>query len=765
MICLKKTPRTTFIFLLVLIGLHLCFCQGKDSGKQQPYSSDQLKKLLDEYLEDKTNVLGTIVKVDINGERSYQAASGYLNLSRTIPIKVDTPFIIGSVSKIFTAVLVHQLIEKGIVQPDVPLIKYLPPDWSAVLAKIRFGSEITVIQALSHRSGIGDMTESEEFWKSLASGAAGKLDGLDYMRQVQKTRKAKFRPGENFDYANANYILLGAMIEHASKMPYTEVLRRNILDHIGLKRTYPIKHTLAAHQETIAHGYTPLEGKMNDGTSVGLDWALAAGGLISSADDLIRFYRALISGDLFADKKTYEKMIRNVGHNESYGQGLEVFNDPDLGVHYGHKGSLLNTRSILAYFPDQQITICICHSYEGFSMLDPRRLMKSVVLSIKGEKPASSAAVDVVGPDIFADTSAVVINKDIPLHGEWDFDLKEEWRLHHIDGQPLIMPGALHTGDDGKTFMINQGLAQIVVLDPKGKLLARFGGHGDGPLFEYPLDLFVTSGYIHVLDMAKTGDKIKTYDQKGKYIKTSLIKPGISPRTFISNDRYIAVRSGPDILKRPNKELLEILSLEKKVNSVITTFPAEDKLVLTAYLPRGRYIFLENNIELFPRLIVHADNDRIFLGRSDRYLIKKTDLTGREQLAFSIENRASQSLPADYAANRADTIRIAGNHKMPEEMKKKFLSRFPKRHTHFTRISTDKQGFIYIFVPDIMERNRQRVDIFSSAGRYLYRSVIALPQGLRTLKSCVLNSVNVYVLASDKNGRKVLVKFRITKPT
>ena len=302
-----------FIICIFLIFFyHNCYDQ---------YSSELLQTTLDEYLKDKTNVLGTIVKVNISGTESYEAASGFIDSSKTKPINSDTKFNIASITKVFTSVLVHQYIEKGQGNLKDPIFNYLPADWSALLCNIEYGREITVEHTLSHRSGIADITEFEELREFLISDSSKRLKPLDALEWVQQKGVPKFKPGDNFDYCNINYILLGALIENVSGNSYLLTLQENILDRIGLESTFLAGETIGSSNMEIAHSYLQNDDKLYDGHNISLEWGMAAGGIISNADNLIKFYEALVSGKLFDRKETYEQMSKLVDHNESYGKG------------------------------------------------------------------------------------------------------------------------------------------------------------------------------------------------------------------------------------------------------------------------------------------------------------------------------------------------------------------------------------------------------------------------------------------------------------
>jgi len=728
-----------------------------------PYSSERLAAAVDDCLKDETKILGTIVRVELPGAVSYEAAGGFTDLSRTTPLEPDTRFAIGSVTKLFTAVLVHQLMEKGQVRLDHPVIEYLPPDWSAILREMEHGDEITVEQALSHRTGITDVTDSESFKQSAYLDPAATWKPLDILRMVQQEKQVAFRPGENFGYSNTNYILLGKMIEQVSGLSYRQLLQKNVLDRIGLRRTFLVGETFGPFEETVARGYSAIGDGIHDGIGTHVEWAHAAGGIISTAGDLITFYRALASGDLFDEDGSYQRMCRLVGHNESYGLGLEITDDPDIGLYYGHRGNFMGTRTILAHFPADRMTLVVAHTYQGFSLTHPVDLMKRIVHGIRGDAPAVQADAEPEGPEILSDTSLLVSSEDAPAMGPWEFAPEEEWGLDRLGEYPLDMVGDIHVDDDGTLFLLDRGSATVIVLDPDGNVLRSFGGHGDGPRLENPRDLFLTPGYVHVLDIGRSRDRIKSYDKSGNYVETSDLEQGVSPRLFIDDDRYLAVRTGPDVLKRPTHELLEILSLKGKTGPVLAKLPADDKLVLETMAPMGRLILLEDDVNLFPRLIVHLDGDMLYLGRSDRYLVKKIDLGGGEQLAFSNVGRKREMLPRDYAASLAERTKVAGK-ELTGETKERFLAGIPERQVFFTKIAADENGLIYVFTPDITDTGTQGLDIFSQEGRYLYHASVVLPGGAKRIRPLEFEGGRLYALVRSEQGTTRLIKYGIRPP-
>lgn len=751
--------------LLVLLQLTSAGClPGPTGNRFAEYTSERLQAVVDDYLEDEPAILGAIVDVDIHGVGSWEAAGGFVDLSRSAPMEPDTRFIVGSVTKMFTAVLVLRLVEEGQVRLDGPFLDYLPPDWSAMLGQIAHAGEISVEHVLAHRSGLPDVTDSEGFMKAAYSDSAAALTPQDIVLRVRRVGELEFRPGQDYRYSNINYILLGGLIEHVSGRSYRQSLQDDIFDRVGLEHTSLVGTKFGSVDATLARGYTTIEDVPYDGAEVGVEWAHAAGGIISTAGDLIAFFQALAAGHLFSDAATYARMHRPVGHNESYGLGIEIIDDSEIGRYWGHRGNFMGSSAILAHFPDQGMTIAISHTYRRFSMSHPSDLLRRVVRSLRGEAPEDEQPELVLeGPDLLADSSTQVVNEDVPVAGKWDFAPRQEWSLDRLGHLPLYMIGDMDVGDEGSLYLLDRGMAQIVVLDADGNLSLSFGGRGDGPRFEYPQELFVTPCCIQALDMGKSGDSIKTFDKGGNHLETTVVGRDTSPRLFVDDGRYAAVRSGPDPLNRPAHELLEIVSLSGSDRTTLLRFPAEDKLIMELMVPRGRYILLENDIRIFPRLVVHFDGEMLYLGRSDAYVIRRIDLNGEVQLAFTIAGREPEPLPPDYAVNLAGKTEVPGG-EMTEETKDRFTARFPERQVFFTRILTDERGLIYVFAPDVTDPATQAVDIFTPDGKYLYHALLQFSDGIERIRRLEFAGEHLYALVERARGGTRLVKYGIRRP-
>jgi len=341
---------------------------------------------------------------------------------------------------------------------------------------------------------------------------------------------------------------------------------------------------------------------------------------------------------------------------------------------------------------------------------------------------------------------------------------KEVWSLSGRGNFSLQMPGKISVDDNGKVYLLARESGEITVLDPDGQILTTFGGSGDGPQFQFATELFITSENIHVMDIRDKGDKIKSFDQEGEYQGAFDVRPGESPRQFVDKDKFVVVRTKADVLNRPEYERLELIAMNNDERVLMGLFAAEEKLIGTADALRGRCMVQIDNIELFPSLITHIDDDMLFLGRSDSYQIEKIDSSGKTTLALSIKGRQRRPLPFNYGKDEIGKMRQMCGEDMPAETREKLVAGFPSEHVYFTAITTDEQGLIYVFIPDITNMNKQDVDIFSSEGEYLYRATIALPGGLKRLKPYVIKSGHLYSLAETRDGERKIFKYELEMP-
>lgn len=173
---------------------------------------------------------------------------GLANVQDSIPVSNKTVFPINSITKAFTGVAIMQLVEAGKINLSSPVSTYVPglPDsWKPV----------TVLQLLSHISGIPDIVNEEE------SVLIAATPGLAWKKVLQLP--VDFKPGERFSYNQTNYLLLGQIIDTTSGLPFTEFIKTAQLQKAGMVNT--IRAGFGASREVIAQaagGYRVAQGKL-----------------------------------------------------------------------------------------------------------------------------------------------------------------------------------------------------------------------------------------------------------------------------------------------------------------------------------------------------------------------------------------------------------------------------------------------------------------------------------------------------------------------
>ncbi len=209
---------------------------------------------------------------------------GYGTAGRGQPMTSETPMYIGSTSKSFTALAVMQLVEQGKVELDAPVQKYIP--WFT-LADEEAAKIITLRHLLSHTSGLSDLQYVE----------IGRLpDSASIEEGVRDLRVARLvdPAGTKFHYFNPGYATLGLIVEKVSGLSYDEYLKRNILEPLGMTRTYTEPET--AQRAGLAQGHSLMFGFTVPRTQPFRRYGVPDGYIISTARDMARYLMALNNG-------------------------------------------------------------------------------------------------------------------------------------------------------------------------------------------------------------------------------------------------------------------------------------------------------------------------------------------------------------------------------------------------------------------------------------------------------------------------------------
>lgn len=320
-----------------------------------PLDEPGLARELDAYLAERAagDEFSGVVLVAREGKILFEKAYGFANREHEIPNRADTRFQLGSMNKMFTAVAVAQLVERGLLSLGDPIGKHLPSGW--VSSKI--GRKVTVRQLLNHTSGLGDYLEY------VLARPLHEFSALSDYREAVMAEGLEFEPGTHWAYSNTGFLLAGVIVAHVSGMDYFDYVRRHVYDPAGMTRSdhYDVTRPPAG----LADGYWRDEGVVRKNVLFLTPRGTPAGGGYSTVRDLLAFDAALRSGKLVSAAMRGQLFAPDPERSSpGYGLGFMIH---ALGEdrEVGHGGTFPGVSSMLAMFLDSGYTFVALSNGDG----------------------------------------------------------------------------------------------------------------------------------------------------------------------------------------------------------------------------------------------------------------------------------------------------------------------------------------------------------------------------------------------------------------
>ena len=274
-------------------------------------------------------------------------AYGMADHELDVPMQPDHLLGIGSITKQMTAVAILKLVEQGRLALDDDVRKYVPDMQT-------HGRTITIEQVLAHTSGLANFVDRPDF-ESLA-----RLDHTPaQILALSRDMPLEFEPGTGYAYSDSGYILLGAIIERVTGRPYGEYMENALFRPLGMRNTWYGDDARILPRR--ARGYTFREDRLANAEAISMTIPHAAGAVFSTVDDLIRWERALRSGeavDIALLRKAWQPRRLPDGTITGYGLGwklCDVAGHPTI-----EQGGFINgfTASLMR-LPDAGVTIAV----------------------------------------------------------------------------------------------------------------------------------------------------------------------------------------------------------------------------------------------------------------------------------------------------------------------------------------------------------------------------------------------------------------------
>ncbi|WP_328620419.1 serine hydrolase domain-containing protein [Streptomyces sp. NBC_00354] len=309
---------------------------------------------------------------------TFHAAVGTTERGTAKPPDSGTSFRIASNTKTMTAALIALLAQDGKLRLSDPV--------SAYVAGVPGGGKITIAELLKMRSGLYNYTMAPELAAALDADPAKAYTPEDVLA-IAFRRPPNFAPDASYEYSNTNYALLGLVAEKAGGRPLARQFQDRLFTPLGLKGTsLPGIHDLSL-PEPYAHGYMyggtsyavedkPYPAAMREAAEAGklapLDYthqnpsyATAAGGAVSTADDLAAWIKALVTGKVL-DSAAQQQWLRSpqaedpaAPDGQKYGYGIAYQRFAPNAAMYYHGGELPGFNSFMGHDPDNDVTLVI----------------------------------------------------------------------------------------------------------------------------------------------------------------------------------------------------------------------------------------------------------------------------------------------------------------------------------------------------------------------------------------------------------------------
>lgn len=325
--------KITILFLL-------SFCSLLGQTKHQ----NSLDAIFDD-LEKAGQAMGGI-SIYEDGKEVYQKSFGFAIIDQKIKSTSTTQYRIGSVTKMYTAAIIIQLIEEGKLKQDTPLNTFFP--------KLPNAEKITVKNLLKHQSGLFNITEDEDFTTWM-------IKPQSRVKMIHRMTKngVIFEPGTDTAYCNTNYILLAYIAEDIEDTSFHDIVDDRLVRPLELKLTRIGTDPPKGAQEAVSYQ------RIDDQWEVVTDYTDmsapgGAGAIISTPSDVNLFTTALYKGKLMS-QASYQQMT-----DVSTGMGMGLGGMPIMGMQaYGMSGQIDGFRSLSIFFPEKGVSMTIVtNAYE-----------------------------------------------------------------------------------------------------------------------------------------------------------------------------------------------------------------------------------------------------------------------------------------------------------------------------------------------------------------------------------------------------------------
>lgn len=325
-------------------------------------AQSKLTRYIDSFTK-KNNFNGTIL-VKQNNKITFHKSYGYANLEWKVPNSTDTKYKVASITKFFTSILIMQLVEEGKVDLNKPIHHYLKD--------YRGDKTITILQLLNHTSGMKNMDTITSAESAIQNGLPPYQHPFSAKQLLERFASDTLAtsPGGEFSYNNADYIILGNIIEQVTGQSYEQVLNDKILTPLQMNNSGLLSQSKLIDNLASTYFIRDDINKLVPDLPVYWENWYAAGAMYSTTKDLLKFCNAVFTNKLLR-KSSLDLMF--VSGKGEYGFGVWVYldytiNKKDYTI-VKRPGQIMGAQSMIFYILETGATIIIL-SNTGTTDLD-----------------------------------------------------------------------------------------------------------------------------------------------------------------------------------------------------------------------------------------------------------------------------------------------------------------------------------------------------------------------------------------------------------
>lgn len=370
---MKSRQQQNIKFLVItLIGLlNFTNCNSQNQSNASSIN-DAMKQKIDNYVKQYValDIFSGTVLIAKDSTPIYEKPFGLSDREKNIPITLNTKFLIGSMNKTFTQVVVLQLINENKLQYSDKLTDFID-GFTQRLAKT-----ITIEHLLNHKSGFGDY-HNGLYWR-----LPYEKKNINGIVELIKNMELNFPPGSEQEYSNSGYILLGAIIEKVTGKSYAQNVRERIVTPVGLKETY-LEKILDIPDKSIGYLKTinGIENNLEMITEPRSD-----GGFWSTGQDILKFYYDFFYGEKMLQQENKEKF-------EFFQQIKPLYYESGKAIPLA--GGMNGANTVCAMMLKERISIVVMANMDEPVAEKIAKGIKQIIMGVDPDKPVLPAILNV----------------------------------------------------------------------------------------------------------------------------------------------------------------------------------------------------------------------------------------------------------------------------------------------------------------------------------------------------------------------------------